>query len=146
MSGASKHGQRDGRDQELERLRKLVRDLELEARGRHQRRDRDNREMRDDSVGNRGEESSSQSSPRRLQDRSLSRESHRHRNCSCSQETRQRWNCSRLCKYDSRGSDSPEERQSYNADMDAMSQALRRAARLPFSNEIKQALMHTMMR
>ena len=28
MSGASEHGQRDGRDQELERLRRLVRDLE----------------------------------------------------------------------------------------------------------------------
>ena len=34
MLGASKHGQCDGRDQELERLRRLVRDLELEARGR----------------------------------------------------------------------------------------------------------------
>ena len=33
MSGASGHGQRDGRDQELERLYRLVRDLELEAKG-----------------------------------------------------------------------------------------------------------------
>ena len=34
MSGASGHGQFNKRDQELERLRKLVRDLELEARVR----------------------------------------------------------------------------------------------------------------
>ena len=34
MLGASEHGQLDGRDQELERLRRLVRNLELEARGR----------------------------------------------------------------------------------------------------------------
>ena len=34
MLGASEHGQLDGRDQELERLRRLVKDLELEARGR----------------------------------------------------------------------------------------------------------------
>ena len=33
MSNASGHGQRDERDQELERLHRLVRDLELEARG-----------------------------------------------------------------------------------------------------------------
>ena len=33
MLGASRHGQRDGRDRELEWLRRLVRDLELEARG-----------------------------------------------------------------------------------------------------------------
>ena len=35
ISGALGHGQFDERDKELERLRKLVRDLELEARGRH---------------------------------------------------------------------------------------------------------------
>ena len=35
MSGASGHGQFDERDQELERLRRLVRDLELEARSWH---------------------------------------------------------------------------------------------------------------
>ena len=59
MSGASGHEQFDERDQELERLRKLVRDLEFEARGRCQRRDQDDRERRDGSVGNRGEEGSS---------------------------------------------------------------------------------------
>jgi len=36
MLGASGHGQRDDRDRKLERLRRLVMDLELEARGRCQ--------------------------------------------------------------------------------------------------------------
>ena len=44
MSGALGHRQFDERNEELERLCKLVRDLELEARGRRQRRDRDDRE------------------------------------------------------------------------------------------------------
>ena len=39
ISGASGHGQFNEKDEELERLRRLVRDLELEARDRHQRRD-----------------------------------------------------------------------------------------------------------
>ena len=52
MSGASRRGQLDERDQELEWLRRLVRDLKLEARGWYQRRDRDNRERSDGSVGN----------------------------------------------------------------------------------------------
>ena len=52
MLGASGQGQRDKRDQELEWLCRLVRDLELKARGWRQRRDRDNRERRDGSVGN----------------------------------------------------------------------------------------------
>ena len=63
MSSASGHGQCDGRDRELERLRRLVMDLKLEARGRCQGRNRNNRERRDDSMGNRGEEDSSQSGP-----------------------------------------------------------------------------------
>ena len=41
ISGASGHRKFDKRDEELERLHKLVRDLELEVRGEHQRRDRD---------------------------------------------------------------------------------------------------------
>ena len=35
MLGASRHGQRDGKNRELERLCRLVMDLELEARGWH---------------------------------------------------------------------------------------------------------------
>ena len=42
MLGASGHGQFDERDEELEWLCRLVRDLELEAGGRCRRRDRDN--------------------------------------------------------------------------------------------------------
>ena len=59
VSGATGHGQFKEKDQEVERLRRLVRDLELEARDRHQRRDQNNQEMRDDNVGDRyGGESS----------------------------------------------------------------------------------------
>ena len=43
----------------MERLHRLVRDLELEARDRRQRKDQNNRESRDDNVGDRyGRESS----------------------------------------------------------------------------------------
>ena len=42
ISEASGHGQLNERDEELERLCKLVRDLELEVRGEQQRRDQDN--------------------------------------------------------------------------------------------------------
>ena len=39
ISSASGHGKFNERDQELERMRRLVKDLELEARGRHHRKD-----------------------------------------------------------------------------------------------------------
>ena len=42
MSGASGYGQFDEKDEELEWLRKLVKDLELEAKGKRQREDQDN--------------------------------------------------------------------------------------------------------
>ena len=58
MSGTSKHNHSDRRDEEcerrdeeLERLRRLVRDLELEARGRRGRRDRREREEGSTSIG-----------------------------------------------------------------------------------------------
>ena len=35
ISGALRHEQFEERDQEMERLRRLMRDLELEAKGRH---------------------------------------------------------------------------------------------------------------
>ena len=141
MSGASGHGQRDSRDRELERLRRMVMDLELEARGWRQGRNRNNRERRDDSMGNRGEESSSQFGPQRFQDRSLSRESRWRRNHSHSRETRHHQNRSCSHGYDDQGSESPEERRPHNAAMDAMSRALRRDARSPFSDEIERAPM-----
>ena len=42
LSGASGYAQFDERDEELKWLRRLVRDLELKAKGRHQKRDQDN--------------------------------------------------------------------------------------------------------
>ena len=60
MSGASGHNRYDRRDkeleqrdEELERLRRLVRDLELEARGRRWRRDHEECEEGLTSVGGR---------------------------------------------------------------------------------------------
>ena len=61
VSGVSTYRQYDDRDRELERLHRLVMDLELEARGRLQERDRHHRQRRNDSTGDRREESSSQS-------------------------------------------------------------------------------------
>ena len=43
MLGTFGHEHFDKRDEELERLRRLVKDLELEARGRHWKRDREER-------------------------------------------------------------------------------------------------------
>ena len=51
MSGALGHRRFDKRNEELEHLRRLVRDLELEARGRHRRRDRDDCEEGSVNVG-----------------------------------------------------------------------------------------------
>ena len=67
VSGTTGHGQFEERDREVERLRRLVRDLELDARNRPQRRDQDDRERRDDNVGdcNGGESSQSGSCQRR---------------------------------------------------------------------------------
>ena len=115
------------RDKELERLRRLVRDLELETRGRHQRRDRDDREGRSDSGGNRYGAGSNRF------------DSCQRRDCSHSQEFRQ--DRSHSWEYADRGLDSPEERRPGNAAMDAMSCALRRVAQSPFLNNIERALM-----
>ena len=51
ISGATGHGKFKERDQEVERLCRLVRDLELGARDRRQKRDQNNQERRDDNVG-----------------------------------------------------------------------------------------------
>ncbi|KAK9989208.1 hypothetical protein SO802_029447 [Lithocarpus litseifolius] len=98
ISGASGHGQFDERNEKLEQLRRLVRDLELEAGGGHRRRDRDHWERRSDSGGNRYGEGSNQSSSRQYRDSSHSRESCQRRDRSQSRE------------YADRGSDSPEKR------------------------------------
>ena len=65
------------RDREVKRLRSLVRDFEFEARNRRQRRNQDNRERRDDNVGDRNDGESNQSGSCQRRDRS--RESHRRR-------------------------------------------------------------------
>ncbi|KAL0010634.1 hypothetical protein SO802_005742 [Lithocarpus litseifolius] len=78
------NGKFDERDQKLERLCRPVRDLELEARGRHRRRDRDDREGRSDSGGNYYGSGADQSSARRRWERSHPRESCRRQNRSCS--------------------------------------------------------------
>ena len=88
-----------GRDEELERLDRLVRDLELEARGRHQRRDHEEREEGLASVGGRYGTGSHRSSSYRHRDRSR--------------------------EYADRDSVSLEERRPWNVAMDAMSCALR---------------------
>ena len=72
ISSASRHKKFDERDEELERLRRLVRDLELKVRGRHQRRDQDDRERRVDNGGNQYRVESNQSSSCRRWDRSQS--------------------------------------------------------------------------
>ena len=109
VSGFSGHRQYDDRDRELERLHRLVMDLELEARGRRQERDRHHRQRRNDSTGDRGKESSSQSGTRRFQNRSPSQESNWRSNHSHSRETRHCRNRSRSHGYKDQGSDSPEE-------------------------------------
>ena len=64
MSGAAGYGQFDKRDEEFELLRKLVRDLELEARGRRQRRDRDDQKRGSTSRGDHYGAGSNQSGSR----------------------------------------------------------------------------------
>ena len=113
----------------------------MEARSRHRRRDQDNGEGRSDSGGNRYEAGSNQSSSRRRRDHSPSRESRRRRDHSHSGESRQRRNRSRSREYADQGSDSSEEWWPPNAAMDAMSRALCRATRSPFSDDIEWAPM-----
>ena len=88
MSSASGHRQFDKRDEELEQLHKLVRDFELEARGGHRRRGRDNQEGRSDSRENHYGTGSNQSGSRQHRDHSHSQESRRRRDRSHSQESR----------------------------------------------------------
>ena len=89
--------------------------MELEARGRRQRRDRKECAEGSISLGGRYGEGSHQS------------DSHRHRD--------------RLQEYADRDSISPERQRPQNAAMDAMSCALHRAAWSPFSSDIELAPM-----
>ena len=122
MSGASGRNCFDRQDEELdkrvkelEHLRRLVRDLELEARGRCRRRDHDKRGEGSASMGGCNGAGSHQSRPHRHQDRSQ--------------------------EYADRDSIYPNERQPRNAAMDAMSHALHQAAWSPFLREIERAPM-----
>ena len=74
ISSASRHGHFDKRDEEHECLHRLVRDLELEVRGRHWRREHDDQKEGSSSRGGRYGAKSHQSS------------SHQRRDCSCSQD------------------------------------------------------------
>ena len=64
-----------------------MRDLEFKAKGRHQRKDRDDREMRAGSGGNRYEPGSNQSGSHQRWDRSRSWESRRNKDHSHSRES-----------------------------------------------------------
>ena len=103
------------RDEELERLRRLVRDLELQARGRRQIRDYEDRGERSTSVEGHREAGSHQSRSYRHRDRSR--------------------------EYANQDSISTEERRPRNVVTDAMSCALRGAARSRFSRDIERAPM-----
>ena len=92
----------DQRDKELELLCRLVRDLELQARGRHWRKGHGEQRERSASVRDHHGPGSHQSGSYRHWDRSQ--------------------------EYADRDSISPEERRPRNAAMDAMSCALSRAA------------------
>ena len=77
MPAAARHRQFDKRDEELERLRRLVRDLEVEAKGKNWRVDRGNQEKRSNSEGNPYEAEFNHSGSRQCWARSPSRESRR---------------------------------------------------------------------
>ena len=115
ISGASGHGRFNERDEELERLYRLVRDLEFKARGRHRRRDRKEHAEGSASVGGHYREGSHRSN------------SHRHRD--------------RSWEYADQDSISLEEWRPRNTAIDAISRALRRAAQSPFSRDIERAPM-----
>ena len=113
MSGVLGHGKFDERDEELENLHRLVRDLKLEAKGVRWRRDRDDQEEGSTSGGGHYRVRLHQFGPDRHRERSRS------------------W------EYADQDLTSPEERQHRNAAMDAMSRALHRSARSPFSDDIE---------
>ena len=71
MSGASKHKRRDRRDQELKFLCRMVRDLELEERGRRRQRNREKHAEGSTSVRGSHGEASHQSGSHQSRDRSL---------------------------------------------------------------------------
>ena len=115
MSEVLEQGQHDRRDQELEHLCRLVRDLELKVRGRRRRRNRS--ESLEGLISMRG--------------------SHGEASCqfdSCRSRDRSR-------DFVDRDSVSSERCRPRNAAIDTMSCVLRRTAWSPFSDAIKRAYM-----
>jgi len=122
MSGASgrncfnrKDEELEQRDEELECLHRLVRDLEFQARGRCQRRDNEDQRERSASV-----------------------EDHRGAG---SHQSGSHWHWDRSREYADQDLISLEERRPRNAAMDAMIRALCRAAQSPFLRDIEGAPM-----
>ena len=113
MFNASGHERPDKMDEELEHFQRLVRVLELVTRGKRRRKDHGKHAEGLVSIRSGHGEASHQFGYHRHRDRSQ--------------------------EYADRDLISPEGRQPKNAAMDTMSQALRRAAQSPFSNEIKRA-------
>ena len=70
VSGATRYDQHEKKDQEIDRLRRLVRDFELKERNRHQRRNQDDQERRDDNVVDHDNGESSQTDPHQRRDHS----------------------------------------------------------------------------
>ena len=68
--GATGYDQHEKKDQEIKRLRTLVKDFELKERNRRQRRNQDNQERRDDNVMDRDNGESSQTNPHQRRDHS----------------------------------------------------------------------------
>ena len=117
MSDIPEHEHHDRRDQELERLCRMVRDLELEVRGRRRWRNRDEHAKGSVSVKGSHREASHQSGSHCSRDQSRD--------------------------YVDRGSVSPKGRRPQNAALGAMSWALHRATQSPFSTKIERAPMQS---
>ena len=92
VSGATGRRRKEERDEEVERLRRLVRGLELVVRGKRQGGERNDRQQEDGIGGNRYEEGSNQSGHRLQQSRSHSRESYWYRDRSHSRVFRRNRN------------------------------------------------------
>ena len=115
MSTTSGYECFDRRDEELKHLHRLVRDLELEARGRRRRRNHEEHAEGSASVRSSHEEASHLSGSHRYKERSR--------------------------EYADRDSTSSEGRRPRNVAMDAVSRVLRRATWSPFLEEIERAPM-----
>ncbi|XP_065620784.1 uncharacterized protein LOC111996768 [Quercus suber] len=97
-----RRGQPDVRDEELERLRRLVQELELEARNERRRAGQDARDRRPDDEGERRGTGSNRPGSHQHREHSHSRESRRRRDRSRSAESYRRQYRSRSREYGNR--------------------------------------------